>query len=427
MYVDLAVTEKSERVQADLGVAAARPRALSAAEFSLRIVYDLDAVAETWLDFEKDAACTPFQSYRWMQTWQAAAGGRHAVSPLIVLGYRREGLAFILPFAVEPWRGARRLVWLGHALAGYSGPLVDPDTLARLPEDFAAAMIRRVRHLVPGIDYVYLARQPERLCGLPNPFARFRAVPFVERAPFAVLGEDWERFSRAHHSARTLRRLGEKERKLARLGEVAVETISSPVERRQQMTRLVAWKLAQFTSRDERKVLDVPAARSFLREFARVTADDPRYRLYALKSGDRAVALAFCLVGHGRLIRYLWASDETEMARFSPGHLLLVHIFKQAIAEGLALFDLGNGGESYEADWSDGSDAVLVSFVPFTLKGWLAVGLDRIALEAARRVKAHPRLATAANALARLWWDFKGGFEAGSRAADPEHVEGTRV
>ncbi|MDP2618922.1 MAG: GNAT family N-acetyltransferase [Hyphomicrobiales bacterium] len=423
MDLDLAVTEKSYQAEAGIGVFAAPLRPLTTAEFELRILNDLADARETWLAFEKGAACTPFQSYQWMHAWQFAAGGRNAVSPLIVLGYRGDRLAFILPFAVEQWRGARRLVWLGHELADYNGPLFDLDTLRRLPADFAAAIVGRLRNLVPGIDYMYLAKQPESLRGLPNPFAGFRSVPFTCRAHSAVLGDNWQDFSLAHRSVRSLRRLGEKERKLARLGELAFQAVSSPIERRQLMLRLVAWKVAQLEARGERVAFADAAARRFLRELARVTSDDPRYRLYALKLDGRAVALAFCLVDHARLIYYLCAYEEGRAARYSPGLLLLVHIFKQAIGEGLEVFDFSNGDENYKAQWIDRSDAILVSFVPFTLRGRLAAGLDRIELEAVRRVKRHPRLRAVANRLLKSWWDFKRGFAAGSQAGDLERFE----
>ena len=423
MDLDLAETERSGEAAAGVGASAPRSRLLKADEFELRIVKDLDAAREAWLVFEEKAACTPFQTYQWMHAWQIAVSGRNSVSPLIVLGLLGDKLAFILPFAIEHWHGTRRLIWFGHELADYNGALIDPDTLKRLADGFAADILRRVRSLVPGIDYVCLAKQPETLCGLPNPFARFRSVPFTCRAHCAKLSDSWEEFSRAHRSGRSLRSFRARERHLAKLGDLVFEQASSPQERSQSMELLVTWKIAQLTARGGRVTFADAAARRFMHELARATTGDPRFRLYSLKSDGRAIALAFCLVSQGQLIYYQCAYAAGEMARYSPGSLLLIHIFKAAIDEGLEIFDFSNGDEDYKAHWVDRSDAIFVSLVPFTLKGRIAAALDRMELEAVRWVKRHPRPRAFANGLLRLWWSLKQSFAGGGRAADRARLE----
>lgn len=393
---------------------APRHRPLNADEFELSIVRDLSTVREAWLAFEKTAACTPFQTYQWMHAWQVAVGDRHAVSPLIVIGYHCTSLAFILPLAIEQRCGARCLVWFGHELADYNGPLIHPDMVNRLPAGFAADILRRVRYLVPGIDYACLAKQPETLCGRPNPFAGFRSVPFTCGAHSSTLTDNWENFSLSHRSVRSLRRLCDKERKVAKRGDLVYEAVTSPAERRRLMDWLVTWKVAQLTARGERVPFVDAAARRFMRELIRATTDDPRFRLYAMKVGGHAIALAFCLVAQDRLIYYLCAYEEGEMSRFSPGLLLLTHIFKTAIDEGLEVFDFSNGDEDYKAHWIDRSELIFVSLVPFTLRGRIAAAFDRTELEAVRWIKRHPRLRTIARWLVKLWRSFRPGHADGS-------------
>ncbi|HSM19637.1 MAG TPA: GNAT family N-acetyltransferase, partial [Hyphomicrobiales bacterium] len=332
---------------ADRGGAAAQARALRAADFELSVARDLDAVKEDWLAFEQEAAATPFQSFRWMHAWRDAVSGRKSVSPLIVTGRRRGRIAFILPVAVERRRGVRRLVWFGHELADYNGPLIDPETLRRLPQSFVSDMLDYVRAQAPEIDHAYLTKQPETLIGLANPFARHASVPFTCDAHSARLEGDWESFSRAHRSTRSLRRLREKEKKLAGRGGYGFEQVDAGPERERLMDSLIAWKVDQLAARGDRVPFACPAIRKMVHEVAR-SANDPRFRLYALKSEDRAVALAFCLVAQGRLIYYLCAYEDGEAARHSPGLVLLVRIFQAAFDEGLEIFDFSNGDEAYK-------------------------------------------------------------------------------
>ena len=384
------------------GTAALEPRARDGAAFSLSIMHDLDAARDAWLAFEDKAAPTPFQTYHWMRAWQTAIGDKGGVSPLIVLGHRGGRLAFILPFAVERRWGARRLAWFGQNYADYNGPLIDPALLPALPADFAARTIEQVLKEAPRIDYCYLAKQPQSLFGFANPFAGFHSVDFTCRAHHAQLSHSWEDFSLSHRSSRSLRRLREKERKLATLGDVTFEQVTAPDERMRLMDLLLGWKIEQLTARGDPVPFADPAAQRLMRETVSAAPDDPRFRLYALKCGGRPIALAFCLVGHGQLIYYLCVYQADETARHSPGLLLLIHVFKAAIAEGLEIFDFSNGDEDYKSHWIDRSERISVSILAWTWKGRIAASLDRARLEAVRWVKQNPPARALAGRLLRL-------------------------
>ena len=424
MNLDIAEPAKNDDMPGLDGAAAVESCALSAAEFDLSIVDDLDTAKEDWLAFEDKAAYTSFQGYQWMHAWQMAVRGIKRVSPLIVFGHYGGKLAFILPFAVEKRHGARRLIWFGHELADYNGPLFDPDILERLRHDFVADILQRVRVLVPTIDYACLAKQPETLCGRPNPFATFRSVPFTCGTHSAQLNGNWEEFSLAHRSARSLRRIREKEKNLARRGDLTFKAVTSVTESTRLMDMLVTWKIAQLTARGDRAPFANAAARRLMRHLAQATPNNPRLRLYALESAGEIIALGFCLIEHGRLIYYLCAYDgRPEMARYSPGMLLLVRILKAAIDEGLEVFDFSNGDEDYKSHWIDQSEEIFVSWQPFTLKGRIAVALDRMELETIRWVKRHPPLRALANRIFRLWSSLAQRLPGRNQAAELDPIE----
>jgi CelD/BcsL family acetyltransferase involved in cellulose biosynthesis len=86
----------------------------------------------------------------------------------------------------------------------------------------------------------------------------------------------------------------------------------------------------------------------------------------------------------------------------SPGLLLLVHLFKLATAEGLALFDFSNGDEEYKDRWSDGAERIMVCGKAFNPVGHFGLVYERAKLELIRAIKSHGSVTALARNVIRL-------------------------
>jgi CelD/BcsL family acetyltransferase involved in cellulose biosynthesis len=90
-----------------------------------------------------------------------------------------------------------------------------------------------------------------------------------------------------------------------------------------------------------------PVHREFYRRLAAGAAADDGLRFTVVESGGRAIAFhfGFCLGG-----RYLWykPSFEIELARWSPGEVLLRQLLLAAVQEGAQAFDFGLGDETFK-------------------------------------------------------------------------------
>src|SRR5271155_3329881 len=61
-------------------------REFSPEQLSVSIYNDLGAVESEWRNFQKTAACTPFQTFEWLSAWQYHIGTREGFLPVIVVG-----------------------------------------------------------------------------------------------------------------------------------------------------------------------------------------------------------------------------------------------------------------------------------------------------------------------------------------------------
>src|ERR1700709_1966654 len=75
----------------------------------LSLYDDLAAIEQGWRGFEQHADCTVFQTFDWLSTWHRNIGAREGFKPAIVVGRSDGDILFILPLAVKPGGGVRRL------------------------------------------------------------------------------------------------------------------------------------------------------------------------------------------------------------------------------------------------------------------------------------------------------------------------------
>jgi CelD/BcsL family acetyltransferase involved in cellulose biosynthesis len=81
---------------------------------------------------------------------------------------------------------------------------------------------------------------------------------------------------------------------------------------------------------------------------------------------------------------------ESEVARTSPGEILLVDLIKLKGREGTTVFDLGVGEARYKTTICDEREELVDSFLPLTAKGHAFAGIARAKRWAKRRIKASP-------------------------------------
>jgi CelD/BcsL family acetyltransferase involved in cellulose biosynthesis len=138
------------------------------------------------------------------------------------------------------------------------------------------------------------------------------------------------------------------ERSLLRDGELAIHHDRRARDILPHLPALFAQHVARWSHTATPSRFAVPAHRRFVEEIVRTGSDAGWVRFTRLEWRGRSIAchLGFCLDG-----RYLWYTPtyDVELARYSPGEVLLRHVLLDAIDEGAELFDFGIGDELYKA------------------------------------------------------------------------------
>ncbi len=326
---------------------------------TLTIHHDLDAVEAEWRRFEPIADCTAFQAFDWLATWQRHVGAREGVQPAIVVGTFADGnTAFILPFAVEPRRLARRLCWLGQDLADYNAPLlardysqrVAPDRFLVIWQELRARMQRdaRLRH-----DWIELEKMPEKIGGQINPFTHLGVTPNASGAYVTQLGSDWQTFYRAKRSSATRRHDRAKHRHMSAIGEVRFTTVTDRDDVRLTIETLMEQKARAFARKGIPDMFARPGCREFFLALAANPDTQSLVHVSRVEVGASWVATNLGVVFGDCYYHVLASYGEGEAAHYGPGARHLRELLAYAIARGLRRFDFTIGDEPYKMEWSD--------------------------------------------------------------------------
>jgi CelD/BcsL family acetyltransferase involved in cellulose biosynthesis len=274
------------------------------------------------------------------------------------------------PVALLPLiRGA----YAGISTAGFIGA---KDSNANLglfadPSVWHAPWLRRLLEqtaTAAGLDLFAFRHQPNRWRGQANPLL---ALPH-QRSPSG------SRSGRLTGDPdRTLAiRLSKHARKLLRQKEARLEQ-SGPVQHRRALTNgevdsVVDAYLAQKTARAGNTGVPAPSAEqiAFLRKGARPDDMGLAIEWHALWSGSDIVA-TFAGVGHqGHFCGMVLAFEaRPDLARCSPGEILIKHVMIDLSRRGFSSFDLGAGEARYKATFCDTADELYDSFLGMSVKG----------------------------------------------------------
>ena len=118
-------------------------------------------------------------------------------------------------------------------------------------------------------------------------------------------------------------------------------------------------------------------------------ARDGALELHTLSHGDRIIAVFGALPGAERLSGLFIGHDgDPEIARSSPGEIMVQAVVADAIARGFAEFDLGVGEARYKDEACEIVEPLFDSAFAVTLKGRLAAWAFLAARRAKRAVEA---------------------------------------
>ena len=377
-------------------MAESRNAAVLRAWSSITIATDIVALEGIWRALEARALITPYQAYGWVRGFAGTVGAAHAMDLryALIRDGREQALA-ILPLVITRRSGIRFAEFIGGKHANYHMGIYTPDFAATLDAPSAMALLADVAAAITGLDAFVFVNQPTLWQGVANPLAALAAGPSPSGAyKLALTSGDCEGTLRRSMSSHAHKKLKNKRNRFATFGTSRVVRAETSEEIARISEAFLSQKAARFAMMGVPDPFADPSVRAFLRQAAAHQGEcPPALELYSLDVEGRSVATYVGAVQGTRFSGMATSFDmEGEIAKTSPGEILLVDLIKLKCNDGVTVFDLGVGEARYKTTICDDKDDLVDSFLPLTLKGRAFALVAQGKRSAKRRIKASPTL-----------------------------------
>jgi CelD/BcsL family acetyltransferase involved in cellulose biosynthesis len=354
-------------------------------------LYENPADALTaWTELEAIAPTSAYQTYKWLAPWIEIVGRPRGVCPMIVVCHGANDLPVALfPFGIVQHGNIRLVNFLGGRDSNLNFGLIRPhiqfdqsdiETLLHTAADNA--------RLKP--DAFVFVNQPSSWEGVPNPFAQLPHQRSPSECHSATLGLNGVDFVNERLSGDARRKLRKKRKKLSEMGAVSHLVAKTPSDVARIIDAFFAQKLERFRQKKLSSDFDALEMRQFLMCACLdgLATGNPTIELHALVSGNRIVAVYAGTPHHGRFYAMINSFDpDPEIARTSPGDLLLMSMMQMMCDRGYKVFDLGIGEARYKSSWCDQAEPLVDVLYGITLKGHAYVLGETARLKVKRYVK----------------------------------------
>lgn len=349
-----------------------------------------EAAREDWGALLEKATASPYQSYRFLSAWQETMGRGDGARPFVIVARNAAGRPLaLLPLCVERRAGLDIALFLGGRESNFNLPLLDPAA-GFTETDLRELLAQAARRAPSRPDLIYLRNQPRRFEGMDNPLAFRTARPSASFAYGATLPATIEALT-ARLSKETRKKLRKKEARLAERGALCYEHCATGARAEKIVDALIAQKSARFSDIGAEGALDMGRVRALLTRLSE--GGEGAVELHALSVGERIVATYAGIVRRGRFSAMLNSFDmDEDIARSSPGELLLHALMRNLVARGMTHFDLGAGEARYKNAVCDETIELCDEVIPLSTRGALAAPLFSAFLGLKRYVKQNPGL-----------------------------------
>ena len=285
----------------------------------------LESLAPEWLELWRDSPnATPFQSPMWLLPWWRHFGS----NDLHTIVIRNSGkLAALAPLYIIREDSESLGLFIGTGISDYL------DAIGEAP--FIEYIARADCQLW---DFQQLRASSPILNG---PLPEGWSENIEDQDPCLVL--PLAQLSLSAHSQKKLRYYRR------RLEPVTIEEANAG-NLDAMLQALFDLHAARWEKRGMPGMLADDVIQQFHREVAKAMLDAGALRMYALRSGDRVVAVFYGFADASAVYYYLSGYDP-ELEKLSPGTLIVAHAVESAVRDGATTFDFLRGAEEYKSSW----------------------------------------------------------------------------
>lgn len=318
--------------------------------FRLALCSSIDEARDAWTRIESSSSPYPFQRLPWLETWQETIGKANGYSPAVGIIEDLSGAALcLLPMGYRGRGSSRRLEWMGWGVSDYSGPLLSPDS------GIDGALIKAAVFAIGrslGCSLILLERNPERLCGGPNPLLGEGLRELHYGSHYAQVPKELGAFMKERFGAKGSYNLRRAERRLSELGKLEFAVARDADSRSKITEAMIRHKRERYREQKVRDNFDDPSFASFYEGYSRQGGS--KAHLSALYLDGRSIAEHWGLVDGSTMYLLMPTFEAGKLDAYSPGSILIERLFGLCIEEGLGTLDFTAGDEEYKDRWCEG-------------------------------------------------------------------------
>lgn len=347
---------------------------------------DWPTVEGVWRELESHGGALPYQRFDFVAPWFRHVAARRETTPFVAEVGIEGRTAMLLPLEIVPYGMARLARFPGGRQTNLGGPVFDPLLTPLLdPDRLGDCLVEIAAEL--RIDGYALLNQPDLPGGVGNPLAAMResrpstAVSF--RLDLDGPAEDVLARALSHG---TRRNIAKKRKNLAERGPLRFGPASDPGEAGFLLHTFLRQKAERFAAQGLANPFGDEGVAAFLHEavVSGVADGRPGLEVFGLWCGERPVAVFGAACSRERMSgSFICYDPDPDIARCSPGELVLVEIIRLAAGRGVSVFDLGLGRGPLKARFCKTPQPLVDTMLPVTQLGGAAL----LALRTAGRLK----------------------------------------
>jgi CelD/BcsL family acetyltransferase involved in cellulose biosynthesis len=368
-----------------------RSEAESSAFDDLRVaaVEDIATLADEWGEVLRDGIATPYQSPGWVMAYAETVARAAGHRVLAITARDRAGmLEAVLPVEIASRQACTIAQVVGGKHANYQMPAMRPGFARHITPQGWQSILSEAAPACGGIDAFAIRHQPAAWSGHPNVLAALRSQPSASPAYALKLEPSGEATLQRSLSAHARKKIRSKRNRFFELGQSSQWQALDE----QQIDRVLSAFLRQKAERFAGMGIADPFAVAGMEAFLRQAARRGAIELHALElDGD----IVSCYVGavqggHFSGMATSFAARD-DLARMSPGEILLIDLIHALCLRGFTMFDLGVGEARYKATICDETQVLRDSLIPVSARGWLWCQAMTQADRIKRAIKSSPR------------------------------------
>ena len=347
--------------------------------YEIKVYSELNSELKAyWQNLEAKSNGYCFQSYDWFENWMNNFRiDNKKYSLCVVTVSIQSKILCILPFEIEKKVNLKILKWAGGKHSDYMAPILSEDF--NLNKYDFIHLWRKITKLIPGIDLIYLSKQPQCINTVKNPFVSFLKNYKDSNTYNISLPKTWKEYTtqilKKNFHIQNLR----KKKLLKKLGIVRFKIVTNENEKNKYIEELIKQKNARLSSQGIKDIFKLEDL-NFYKNFERKKLSKIKTHLSALSLNNELIAIHWGIIYNRRFYYLLLSMKEDNLKKYSPGRLLISLLVRWSIAKKMQIFDFTLGDEGYKKSWANRSSALHNYIQLSSLRGLILYILIKIKL-----------------------------------------------